>query len=35
MKTTTKTAESLDILQFIAETKLYIKAGADKLALNF
>ena len=35
MKTTTKTAESLDILQFIAETKLYIRAGADKLALNF
>ncbi len=35
MKTTTKTAESLDILQFIAETRFYIKAGADKLALNF
>ena len=35
IKTTTKTAESLDILQFMAETKFYIKAEADKLALNF
>ena len=35
MKTTTKTAESLDILNFIAETMFYIKAEADNLFLNF
>ena len=35
VKTTTKTAESLEILQFVAETRFYLKAEADKLALNF
>jgi len=35
VKTTTKTAETLDILQFVAETRFYIEASSDKLALNF
>ena len=35
VRTIDKSGETLDILQFVAITRSFIKASADKLALNF